>query len=64
MQNKLRQEVKLLKAFNGITYKTFSEAIGVQNSSFYAWLKGQYDFGFYTESALKDFIRQMKEGRQ
>lgn len=49
MQNQLRHEVKLLKAFNSISYKSIAEAIGVERSSFYSWLKGQYDFGFYTE---------------
>lgn len=64
MQDKLRQEVKLLKAFNRITYRAFAEAIGVQQSSFYAWLRGQYDFGTYAESLLKSFILQVKEGKR
>jgi hypothetical protein len=40
MQDILRKEVKLLKAFNNISYRTFAEAIGVKTSSFYSWLKG------------------------
>lgn len=61
MQDILRKEVKLLKAFNNISYRTFAEAIGVKTSSFYSWLKGQYNFGFYTEQELKQFILQLKE---
>lgn len=64
MQNILRQEVKLLKAFNGISYTAFAEAIGVKQNSFYAWLRGQYDFGFYTEQTLKQFISKQKESNK
>lgn len=64
MQNILRKEVKLLKAFNGISYTAFAEAIGVKQNSFYAWLRGQYDFGFYTEQELKQFIFKLKENRR
>ena len=49
MQDQLRHEVKLTKAFNNVSYKSIAEAIGVKRNSFYSWLKGQYDFGFHTE---------------
>ncbi len=64
MQDILRKEVKLLKAFQNISYKTFAEAIGIKTSSFYSWLKGQYNFGFYTEQELKQFILQLKESNK
>lgn len=41
----LRKEVKLLKAFQDITYREIAEYLEIRISSFYSWLKGQYDFG-------------------
>ena len=45
MNDFLRNEVKLLKALQGITYKEIAEYIEIKENSLYCWLKGYYDFG-------------------
>lgn len=61
MNNFFRTEVKLLKALQGITYKQFADHIGTKTSSFYSWLKGQYDFSQQKIELLKEFISKNKE---
>lgn len=43
--NKLRKEVRLLKALNEVSYGEVAEMIGLSRSSFSNWLNGNYDFG-------------------
>lgn len=50
-----------MKVFKGISYSRLAEEIGVSQSSFYAWLKGQYEFSPYREEQLKDKIQMLME---
>ena len=52
MQNILRQEVKLLKAFNGISYTAFAEAIGVKQIT--KWINGEISNKEMIEEACKE----------
>jgi len=45
MNEKLRTEVKLLKAFQGVSYKELSELLEMRTDSFYNWLCGYYNLG-------------------
>lgn len=56
-QDNLRQQVKHLKA-NGISYKKVAESIGVNQSSFYSWLAGKYEFKESVAMRLQDWIRE------
>ena len=61
MQNKLRKEVKLLKALQGISYTELAEYLEINRSSLYNWLKGQYDFSIQTVNRLQQIITNIKE---
>lgn len=59
--NYLRNEVKLLKALQGISYKEIAEYINLPQKSFYNWLNGQYEFSEERERDLKEIISLLKE---
>ena len=60
MQENLRTEVKLLKALHGISYTEIAEYIEVKRSSFYSWLKGQYEFSDQKKELLIFIIESLK----
>lgn len=61
MNDNLRKQVKILKALNGVSYKRLAELIEIQTSSFYSWLRGQYDLSEYKTRLLAQFVAQLKE---
>ncbi len=61
MNDKLRKEVKLLKALQGISYKEIAEFLEIRQDSFYNWLKGYYEFGEERQRRLLDVIACLKE---
>ena len=61
MNEKLRKEVKLLKALQGISYKEIAEFLEIRQDSFYNWLKGYYELGEEKQSRLLDVITCLKE---
>lgn len=61
MNDKLRKEVKLLKALQGISYKEVAEFLEIRQDSFYNWLKGYYEFGEERQRRLWDVIACLKE---
>lgn len=61
MNDKLRKEVKLLKAFQGISYKELAELLEIRTDSFYNWLCGYYDFGEKRQERLLEIIGTLKE---
>lgn len=61
MNDFLRNEVKLLKALQGITYKEIAEYIEIKENSLYCWLKGYYDFGEDRAEKLQFIISCLKE---
>lgn len=61
MNDKLRKEVKLLKALQGISYKEVAEFLEIRQDSFYNWLKGYYEFSEERQRRLLDVIACLKE---
>lgn len=61
MNDKLRKEVKLLKALQGISYKEIADYLEIRQDSFYNWLKGYYDLGKERQNRLFDVIACLKE---
>lgn len=61
MNDKLRNDVKLLKALQGISYKEIAELLEIRQDSFYNWLKGYYEFGEEKQHRLFDVICCLKE---
>ena len=61
MNNKLREEVKLLKALQGVSYKELAEHLEIKQDSFYSWLHGYYDLSFAKQYRLTDIIATIKE---
>lgn len=61
MNDKLRKDVKLLKALQGVSYKEIAELLEIRQDSFYNWLKGYYDFGEKRQDRLYDIICCLKE---
>ena len=61
MNDKLRKEVKLLKALQGVSYKEIAELLEIRQDSFYNWLKGYYEFGDERQDRLLEVICCLKE---
>lgn len=61
MNEYLRKECKLLKAFTGITYKEMSEYLEIKQDSFYSWLKGHFDLSEEKQNTLHEIIINLKE---
>lgn len=61
MNDKLRKDVKLLKALQGISYKEIAELLEIRQDSFYNWLKGYYEFGEERQHRLFEIICCLKE---
>lgn len=57
----LRKQVKLLKAFQNITYSELAGYLEIKQSSFYSWLKGQYNFGEERQKRLYEIITNLQE---
>lgn len=56
-QDNLRKQVKHLKT-NGVNYNKIAKGINVNPSSFYSWLRGNYQFSFDTAHNLECWIKQ------
>ena len=61
MNEKLREQVKLLKALQGITYKEIAGYLEIKQDSLYSWLKGRYDFSPERIKDLCDIVSNLKE---
>lgn len=61
MNEKLRNEVKLLKALQGVSYKEIAGFLEIRQDSFYNWLKGYYDLGEERQRRLFEVISCLKE---
>lgn len=61
MNEKLRKDVKLLKALQNVSYKEIAELLEIRQDSFYNWLKGYYDFGEERQNRLLDIVCCLKE---
>lgn len=61
MQEKLRKEVKIIKALQGITYTEMANDLEISRSAFYNWLNGQYSLSQEKEKRLIEIIELIKE---
>ena len=61
MDEKLRTEIKLLKALQGITYKELAELLEIKTNSFYSWLNNNYDLGEEKETLLQVIADNLTE---
>lgn len=61
MNNELRKKVKLLKAFQGISYKELSTYLDIKANSLYNWLRCQYDLSDEKQEQLKSIISNLME---
>jgi hypothetical protein len=57
----LRNQVKMLKATQNISYKELSEYIELKQNSFYNWLKGYYNLSEENQQKLQIIIDDLKE---
>lgn len=55
-QKDLREQVKLCKVYHNISYKYWSEQIGVTKNAFYNWLHEQYDLSESKAEELEDLV--------
>ena len=57
--DKLREQVKLLKAFGAIkSYREIAEFLQISRNGFYNWLNGYYDLSYSKQSNLIKFIKE------
>lgn len=61
MSDNLRKECKMLKALQGISYKEMAEYLELKPSSFYSWLKGEYELSNRREAELREILTNLKE---
>ena len=61
MNDFLRKEVKLLKAFQGVSYKELAELLEIRTDSFYNWLCGYYNLGTKKQERLAEIIGTLRE---
>ena len=61
MNEKLRKEVKLLKALQGISYTEMAEYLVIKMKSFYNWIHGDYNLSEEKQRQLNDIITNLKE---
>mgnify|MGYP003303045899 CR=1 FL=1 len=61
MNEKLRKEVKLLKALQGISYTEMAEYLEIKKNSFYNWIHGDYNLSEEKQRQLNDIITNLKE---
>lgn len=61
MNDYLRNECKMLKVLQGVSYKELAELIEVRQDTFYSWLKGYFNFSPSRQKRLKEVIGLLKE---
>ena len=61
MQEKLREQVKIIKATMGdiFTYKDIAEMLGISIGGFYNWLNEQYNLSYKKQKQLEEFINNI-----
>ena len=61
MNENLRQQTKILKALQGISYAEIAEYMEIHVHSFYNWLNNQYNFTTTNCIRLQQIINTLKE---
>lgn len=61
MQEKLREQVKIIKATMGdiFTYKDIADMLGISINGFYNWLNEQYNLSYKKQQILQEFINNI-----
>ena len=62
--DELREEVRLLKARQRISFKAFAQVNNLKVSSFYNWLRGDFDYTDNSCELVLNAVKRMKEGKQ
>lgn len=58
--DELREEVRILKATHRIPFKTFAQANNLKVSSFYNWLRGDFDYTDNSCELVHSAVKRMK----
>jgi DNA-directed RNA polymerase specialized sigma24 family protein len=61
MQDNLRKQVKLLKAFQDISYKEIAEYLEISTNGSYNFMRGYYSLSTKKAEKLKEIIQTLKE---
>lgn len=61
MNEKLREQCRLLKALQNIRYKEIAEYLEIKQDSFYSWLKGYYNLSDEKQHRLIEILSNLKE---
>ena len=61
--DELREEVRMLKATHRIPFKTFAQANNLKVSSFFNWLRGDFDYTDNSCELVHSAVKRMKEGK-
>ena len=61
MNEKLRNEVKLIKIYQGVSYKELAEYLDIRQDSFYSWLRGYYNLSDEKQQRLNEILTNLKE---
>lgn len=60
MNERLRKQVKVLKALDDVQYKELADFLEIKPNSFYNWLRGQYDLSYDKQLRLQEIIDTLK----
>lgn len=61
MNNYLREQCKLLKALQNISYKELAQYLEIKQDSFYSWLRGYYNLSDEKQQRLNEILTNLKE---
>ena len=61
MNNYLREQCKLLKALQNVSYKELAEYLEIKQDSFYSWLRGYYNLSDEKQQRLNEILTNLKE---
>lgn len=53
-------EVRLLKVFHKVSYKSIADELGIRTNSLYNWMRGEYTFSKERQEALQRIINRYK----
>lgn len=57
-QDYLRRRVKEFMETLKLPISRFSKVIGIERSTYYKWIKGEFDFGERREAIVDDYLRR------
>ena len=57
----LGEKIKYLRKKSDMSQQTLADYLEIKTSSFYNWLKGQYDFSTERQNRLAEIIGNLKE---